>query len=64
VRVRVHHPACERRVRAGQLALHRVLGQDRHRLLAERSVPGELLRLWRKNSKVDDICIVETYLQF
>ena len=51
MRVRVHQPTGQRRVRAGQLALDGVLGKDRHRLLAEGPVPGELLGLKKIQKK-------------
>ena len=41
VGVGVDEPAGERCLRAGQLALDGMLGQDRHRLLAEGSIPRE-----------------------
>ena len=40
-----HQPASQRRVRAGQLALDSVLGQDQDRLATQLSVPGKGRRL-------------------
>ena len=45
VGVAEHEPASQRRVRAGQLALDRVLGQDQHGLATQLTVPGEGRRL-------------------
>ena len=41
VGVAEHEPASQRRVRAGQLALDRVLGQDQDGLATQLSVPGK-----------------------
>ena len=45
VGVAEHEPASQRRIRSGQLALDRVLGQDQHGLATQLAVPGEGRRL-------------------
>ena len=45
VGVTEYEPASQGRVRAGQLALDRVLGQDQHGLATQLTVPGEGRRL-------------------
>ena len=45
VGVTEHEPASQGRVRAGQLALDRVLGHDQNRFATQLSVPGERRRL-------------------
>ena len=45
VGVAEHQPASQGRVRAGQLALDRVLGQDQDGLATQLSVPGKGRRL-------------------